>query len=195
MKKVISFIIVLIISAQSFSQKNFFSIGPELALPNSVGLKTNAGTGIGGSLRFEFDGSKHIAGLVTIGYLGFAQKELAYSGTQPTTTRYSARYSAIPIQVGVKYYTKERKETPKGFFISAELGIMPTTIHFDYLNIPDRDFKESGLSTAIGIGYQLGKIEAGFRGQYNFSASGFDIYYYNFRIAYAFLKRKVKGLI
>ena len=152
--------LVLMLSAQAFSQKTFFSIGPELALPNSIGLKTNAGTSLGGSLRVEFDGSKHIAGIVTIGYLGFAQKEFAYSGTPPTTTR----YSAIPIQAGVKYYTKERKETPKGFFNSAELGIMPTTIHFDNWNNPDRDFKESGLSTAIGIGYQLGKIEAGFRG-------------------------------
>ena len=189
MKKNILMMIVLIISAQSFSQNTVISIGPELALPNSFGLKRNAGTGLGGSFRVEFLGSNHITGIATIGYLGFAKKELPYSGTPPTI----AMYRAIPIQAGVKYYTKEIKETAKGIFISAELGIMPTTIHFDYLNYPDLDFKESGLSTAMGIGYQLGNIESGFRVQFNLSDSGFDVYYYNFRIAYTFLKLKNKG--
>ena len=181
--------IVLIMSVQSFSQKTTFSVGPELALPNSFGLKMNAGTGLGGSFRVEFSGGKHITGIATIGYLGFAKKALPYSGTPPTI----ARFNAIPIQGGVKYYPKERKETPKGVFISAELGFMSTTVHFDYLNYPDLDFKESGLSTAMGIGYQLGNIESGFRVQFNLSDSGFDVYYYNFRIAYTFLKLKNKG--
>lgn len=189
MKKNILMMIVLIISVQSFSQKTIFSIGPELALPNSFGLKMNAGTGLGGSLRVEFPRGKHISAIATIGYLGFAKKELPYSGTPPTT----ARFNAIPIQAGVKYYPNERKETPKGVFISAELGFMPTTIHFDYAANPDRDYKESGLSTAMGIGYQLGNIEAGFRVQYNLSNSGFDVYYFNFRLAFTFLKLKSKG--
>ena len=180
--------IMLMISAKSFSQNAIFFIGPELALPNSFGLKMNAGTGLGGSLRVEFPSGKHISAIATIGYLGFAKKELLYSGTPPTT----ARFNAIPIQAGVKYYPKERKETPKGVFISTELGFMPTTIHFDYAANPDRDFKESGLSTALGIGYQLGTVEAGFRFQYNLTASGFDVYYYNFRVAYNFLMRKRK---
>lgn len=189
MKKIILIMIVLIISVQSFSQKTNFSIGPELALPNSFGLKMNAGTGLGGSLRVEFPGTKHVWGIVTIGYLAFAQKKLPYSGTPPTITS----FKAIPIQVGVKYYPMEKKEMPKGIFISGELGFMPSTVHFDYLNYPDRDFKESGLCTAMGMGFQLGNIETGFRVQYNLSDSGFDVYYYNFRLAYTFLKLKVKG--
>ncbi|MDZ4808341.1 MAG: hypothetical protein SGI96_08715 [Bacteroidota bacterium] len=67
---------------------------------------------------------------------------------------------------------------------------MPTTTHFDYAVNTDRDFKESGLSTALGIGYQLDNIEASTRLQYNLSASGFNVYYYNFRIAYTFIKFK-----
>ena len=189
MKKIIFSPFLLIISAVSFSQKTIFSFGPELALPGpSSGLSRNAGTGFGGSLRVESSLGKHISGMATIGYLGFAQQELSYSGTPPTTTK----VKAIPIQAGLKYYPKNIIETPKGFFISAELGFMPTTTHFNYAVNPDRIFKEAGLSAAPGIGYQLGNIEGSFRLQYNLAASGFNVYYYNFRIAYGFLKRKDK---
>lgn len=188
MKKIIIFTMLFVLSATSISQKAFISIGPELAFPGSFGLSRNAGSGFGGSIRVETYWSKHISGIATIGYLSFAQQELTYSGTPPTT----AKFKAIPIQAGLKYYPMERKKTPKGFFISTELGFMPTTIHFDYVANPDLDFKESGLSCATGIGYQLRNIESGFRLQFNLTASGFDIYYYNFRIAYAFLKKKGK---
>jgi hypothetical protein len=187
MKKKIVFIIILMISVRSFSQKTFFSIGPELALPgSSYSLSTNAGTGFGGSFRFEAFLTNHISGMATIGYLGFAQKELPYSGTPPTTTR----VKAVPVQIGMKYYVEGKKETSKGLFISAELGLMPTTTHFNYAVNPDFNFKETGFSGAPGIGYLIGNIEAGFRLQYNFTASGYKVYYYNFRLAYAFLKKK-----
>ena len=168
-----------------FSQKTFISIGGELALglPSSYGLSMNAGTGFGGSFRVESSWGKHIAGIATIGYLWFA-KETPFPGTPSTTST----FKALPIQAGLKYYPQERKEKPKGFFISAELGIMPTTTHFTNPPNPEFDRKETGLSCAPGVGYQLGDLESGFRLQYNLTASGFNVYYYNFRIAYAFLK-------
>lgn len=189
MKSILLFSVFLTLSVASFCQKTFVSIGGEIAIPGAgAGLKDMAGIGFGGSLRLESSWGKHTAGMVTIGYLGFASKDDPFSGSPPTTTS----VKAILVQVGMKYYLEERKETPKGMFISAELGLMPTTIHFDYAVNEDRDYKESGLSSALGIGYQLGNIESGVRLQYNLTASGFHVYYYNFRIAYAFLKGKKK---
>lgn len=187
MKKILLFLSLLIFSTSTYSQKMIFSIGPELAIPRtSYGLKRNAGTGVGGSFRIESFLGNYVSIIGTVGYIGFAKKELSYSGTPPTITT----VKAIPIQAGLKYYFKAVKETPKSFFASAELGVMPTTTHFDYAVNRDRDFKESGLSTALGIGYQLGNIEASTRVQYNLSASAFKVYYYNFRIAYGILKSK-----
>ena len=187
MKKSLLFLLVLILSTTGYSQKMIFTIGPELAIPgSSYSLKMNAGTGVGGSLRFESFLGNYISCIATVGYIGFAKQELPYSGTPPTITT----VKAIPIQAGLKYYFKAVKETPKSFFASAELGFMPITTHFDYAVNQDRDFKESGLSTALGIGYQLGNLEASTRLQYNLTASGFNVYYYNFRIAYGILKSK-----
>ena len=166
------------------SQKTFISIGGELALPSSSGLKSVAGTGIGGSFRVESSWSNHIAGIATIGYLWFAKEDHFFNTSTSTT------FKALSIQAGIKYYTREKKEIQKGFFISAELGAMPTTTHFDYETNPDLNFKETGISVAPGLGFMLGKIELSLRLQYNLTASGFNVYYYNFRLAYAFLKQK-----
>jgi hypothetical protein len=186
MKKIIIFTMLLILSATSFSQKIFFSIGPELALPASYSQShNNRGTGFGGSLRVESSWSKHISGMATVSYLGFA---LAH----PYSTTYSEQVNAMLVQVGLKYYTQERKEKSNGFFISAELGIMPTTNHITSTTDSKMISKETGLSVAPGLGYLLGNLEAGFRLQYNLTATGYHVYYYNFRLAYAFLKKKDK---
>lgn len=123
--------------------------------------------------------------MATVEYLKFAEK----TAFQETT-----RFKAIPIQIGIKYYaaTKEEK-VAKGFFISGEVGIMPSTTHFTYSSgNPDFVFKESGLCIAAGLGYQFGGVEASVRPQFNLSASGFDVYYMNFRIAYAILRKMNK---
>ena len=173
----------------AFSQKNFLSIGPELAFPgNKKGFK-DKGTGIGGSLRLESNWSKHVSGIATIGYIKFAK---AYpSSFYPT---YSNQFDVLPIQIGIKYFSREKKETvPDGFFMSGELGMMFTTNHIHYTNDTEQDFKESGVSLAFGPGYQYKNLEAGFRFQFNLASTGFNVYYYNFRVAYCFLKKKSKN--
>jgi hypothetical protein len=185
MKKIILFTMLLVLSASSFSQKTFFSFGPELALPASYSQShNNRGTGLGGSFRVESSWGKHVSGMATIGYLKFAlvHDEL-FAG-------YSDQVNAMPIQVGLKYYSQERKEKSNGFFISAELGIMPTTNHITFTTGSKINSKETGLSVAPGLGYLLGNLESGFRLQYNLTATGSHVYYYNFRLAYAFLKKK-----
>ena len=170
----------LIASGQSTS----VSAGGNVVIPQSYGVKRVAGTGFGASLRLESSLGKHINGIATIEYLKFTDKKDAFSTTS---------FRAIPIQVGIKYYTTRKAYASKGFFISGELGIMPTTTVFDYTNgLPTFTFKESGLSIAPGIGYQAGRAEVSIRPQFNLTAAGFDVYYLNMRLAYAFIKTQKK---
>ena len=123
--------------------------------------------------------------MASLGYLGFGETN-PYS-SEPSTT---VKVHAFVIQPGIKYYLLKKQERPKGFFVSIEFGLMYTKTNIDYENHPDYTSKEAGISCAPGIGYQLGKVETGFRLQYNLSETGYNVYYYNFRIAYAFLKGK-----
>lgn len=170
------------------SQKTFFSLGAELALPKKPesGI-TNLGTGFGVSARIESSWGKHISGMASLGYLGFAETT-PYSNSPET----KAKAYAIVFQPGIKYYLQKKEERPKGIFFSFELGLMYVNTAFDYATNPDNTLDYTDLSCAPGIGYQLGKIETGFRLQYNLGETGLNVYYYNFRIAYAFLKSKTK---
>ena len=174
-----------------FSQKNYISLGPELALPGSSKKYLQGkdkGTGFGGSLRLESNWSKHVSGTATIGYLTFAT---AYPYSLSPT--YSNQFKVLPVQFGIKYYSQEKKETiPNGFFMSGELGMIFTTNHIHYTNDTEQDFKESGPSLALGPGYQYKNIEAGLRLQFNLVSSGFNVYYYDFRVAYC-LKKNSKN--
>ncbi|HTE28273.1 hypothetical protein [Flavitalea sp.] len=165
------------------SQQTFISLGGEIAIPNSYGLNMVAGTLTGGSLRIESSFGKHIAGLATIGYL-FSSKQHPFPSV-PTTT---STYKVLPLQVGIKYYTKEKGVVRKGLFFSGELGLLFTTTNFTFASNPDDKRKETDLGFAPGIGYLIGKIEPSFRLQFDLSDSGFNVYYYNFRVAYAFIK-------
>src|ERR1043166_4488118 len=100
MKKNFVFTLFLIISATSFSQKTFFSMGPELALPASYSQSDNdRGTGFGGSFRVESSWGKHVSGMATIGFLKFALAHPYYNS--PSFTK---QINATIIQVGLKYY-------------------------------------------------------------------------------------------
>lgn len=143
-----------------------------------------AGTLTGGSLRIEPSFGEHTSGMATIGYL-FSSEQQPYPTIAPATT---SNYKVLPLQIGVKYYLKEKGEDPKGFFISGELGLLFTTTELSNPANPDIKRKEADLGLAPGIGFLFGKFEPSFRLQYNLSDSGFKVYYYDFRIAYAFRK-------
>jgi hypothetical protein len=181
---IVIFFLISIYPTTIFCQNPFVSIGPELAIPgSSSGLEMNAGTGYGGSVRVESSWSNHLSGMLSLGYLVFGD------ATPYSTELTRTKVKAIVVQAGLKYYISKKIDDPKGFFISTELGLMSTNTRFTYEVYPPRNFKESGLSAAPGIGYLFRKMEAGFRLQYNLSASGFDVYYYNFRLAYAIRKK------
>ena len=182
--KVLCFFSLMFSSLIAYSQTSFVSVGGNVVIPTDDGIKRIAGTGFGGSLRLETSLGKHINGIVTVEYLKFAEKN------SPQNT---VKFTAVPIQIGIKYYASRVENIPSGLFISGEVGTMPTTTHFTFVSgNPDRKFKESGLSVAPGIGYQLRKVEASFRPQFNLSASGYNVYYMNFRLAYALVKSKAK---
>jgi hypothetical protein len=178
-------LVVAFVPAIGFSQKSFISVGAEIGLPNSTGLDMVSGTLAGGSLRFESSFGKRTAGIVTIGYL-VSSKQVPYSYL-PTTT---STYKVLPFLLGIKYYTKEKETASKGFFISGELGLLFTSTHFTYASNADYKRNETDLGLAFGIGYLLGKLEPSFRLQQDLSDSGFNVYYYNFRVAYAFTNNK-----
>ena len=168
------------------SQKTFFSLGAEVAFPATPesGI-TFLGTGFGASARIESSWGKHISGIASLGYLGFTETT-PYSTTPET----KAKAYVIVFQPGIKYYLQKKQERPKGVFFTFELGLMYVNTKFDFASNPDHTSKYTDISLAPGIGYQLGKIETGFRLQFNLGETGYNVYYYNFRVAYAFLKKK-----
>lgn len=186
--KLLLLIMLMLFSSIVWGQNSLISLGGNVVLPGSnSGLKNYAGTGFGGSLRFETSFGKHTYGMATIEYFKFEEKEHYYFGTLENTSR----YSAMPIQIGLRHFigTPEEK-LAKGFFLSIELGLMPTKKYDTYTSgAPDSEFKESGLSVAPGIGYQLGRVETSIRPQFNLTASGFNVYYLNFRLAYIVFRK------
>ena len=164
------------------AQKTFLSLGPELAFPGTTeSMKMNAGTGFGGFLRLESVFGNHISGMATVSLLFFGEKQQTYITEQTTT-----KVTMVPLEIGLKYYFPRIEQTPKGIFLSLETGLMPVKTHFNYQNTPDNDFRETGWAAAFGAGYQFWKLESSFRFQYNLTAGGYHVYYYNIRIAYAF---------
>lgn len=172
---------LLFFSTFAFSQKNLVSLGGNVVLPTASGLKRVAGSGFGGSVRLEASAGKHTYVTATFEYLKFAEK---------ATVQQTATFKATCIQVGIKYFVATKEErVSKGVFISGEVGIMPSTTNFTYTsNNRQFEFKESGLSVAMGLGYQLAGVEASLRPQFNLGASGFNVYYLNVRLAYALLR-------
>jgi hypothetical protein len=120
--------------------------------------------------------SKRTYGIATAEYLKFIEK---------SAFQYVTNFTAVPIQIGIKYYTaKEVEKIANGLFISGEIGIIASTSKYNYTSGNQNKFKESGISVAPGIGYQFSKIESSIRPQFNLSASGFNVYYLNFRLGY-----------
>lgn len=65
---------------------------------------------------------------------------------------------------------------------------MPGSTVFTYANgNPQYKHKETGLCLAPGIGYMINGIELSLRPQYNLTAAGLDVYYWNVRLAYAIM--------
>lgn len=150
MKKVILVLIVaffFIGNVNAQQGKMHVGAGLELALP--IGDWSDAaGTGIGGTARFEYAFTEKIVGMVTTGYIAFGGKDIG---------DFSYSYSAVPFLPGVKYYFQD------GLYGMAELGLHFFSFEFD---LPSYDFggfstgggtsssSNSEFSLSLGAGYE-----------------------------------------
>jgi hypothetical protein len=182
MKKIITGICIalgMLVPLLASSQKAFISLGAELSFP-VINNSDMGSSGIGGSVRFEHPWSKHVSGIVTVEYVQYATREI--------NSGFHEQFSALPIQFGVKYYTKESAIYPSGFYLSGELGFTGefyTYTFSDYDNGTDSHHDTYvGFCNTIGAGYQLGVMDAGFRFQALLSTNSGITGYFSFRLAF-----------
>jgi hypothetical protein len=177
---VISIILVMLIPLLASSQKAFISLGAEVAFP--AGNYDEVGnSGIGGLVRMEHPWSKHISGTMSIEYIQY--------GTNEVFENYKEQFSTLPIQFGIKYYTTGKAIYPAGFYLSGELGFAGEFYHVSIKWTGGNGGDEHhdtyvGLCNTMGMGYQLGVMDAGFRFQTIVSGNSGITSYYNFRLAF-----------
>ena len=170
-----------------------FSVGAELALPmGSFG--DQSGTGFGGSLRYEMPVGDNLGLMLTAGYLTFGGKTIDLGGFG----KFEYTNSAIPIQLGAKYYFTEQQN---GFYGQVELGVhmLSTKASFDFLGISTSTTETStAFSYAPGIGYHLDNLDFGLKYQlFSETVTSTDLFgnsvsatssasYLGLRVAYVF---------
>jgi len=177
------FLIVMLFPKPASCQKALYSIGAELAFP-AGNYQDIGNTGFGGSIQVENPWSKHVSGILSIEYIHYSYNE--YFGTN------HEQFSILPIQFGVKYYTTGRSANPAGFYLSGQLGLTGEFYHVIIIftnNNGTYDTHEHylGFCNTMGLGYQLGILDAGFRFQTLASSNTGFTSYYNFRLAFTIL--------
>lgn len=174
----IYFILILLSPSLVLAQKKtFFSLGAEIAFPAGNYMEVGS-TGVGGLIGLEHVWSAHVSGIVTLEYISFSTKEINQDFTE--------KFSALPVQFGVKYYTAERSGNPQGLYFSGGLGFM---LEFNTTNIGAYPYHNTyhdtdlGFSDWVGAGYQLGIVDLGFRFQNFLSSNSGATFFYNFKVA------------
>jgi opacity protein-like surface antigen len=149
MKKTIFLLMVLSLFAININAqegKMHVGAGLELALP--IGDWSDAaGTGIGGTARFEYAFTEKIVGMVTAGYISFGGKDVG---------SFSYSYSAVPFLPGVKYYFQN------GLYGMAELGLHFFSFEFEspafnfggFSSGGTTSTSESEFTLSLGAGYE-----------------------------------------
>ena len=129
MKKAIFFLVVLLFTVGHINAqqgKMHLGAGLELGLP--IGDWSDAaGTGIGGTARFEYAFTEKVVGTFTTGYISFGGDDVG---------QLSYSYSAIPFLPGVKYHIQS------GLYGMAELGL-----HFFSVDVEAPSFSFGGFTT------------------------------------------------
>ena len=178
-----SLLVVMLLPKTASSQDVSFSIGAELAFP-AGNYQEVGNTGIGGSIQMEYPWSGHVYGILSVEYIHYSNKEFIQNNNE--------QFSVLPIQFGVKYYTTGRATHPAGFYLSGQLGLTGEFYHV-IINFQNNngtyDHHEHylGFCNTIGLGYQLGIVDAGFRFQTLLSGNSGVTSYYNFRLAVTIL--------
>src|SRR5689334_6505370 len=139
-KTIVTLVALFFVTVGSFAQGRF-SVGAELALPQGD-LGDVAGTGFGGSVRYESPINENLSWMGTVGFLTFGEKDDS-----------GVKVSMIPVLAGVKYYFTE---SFGGFYAGAELGLSFNKVTVDAV---DYDESSSDFGFAPQIGYHLGNID------------------------------------
>lgn len=107
-------------STMAMAQTNRFSAGLELAMPMGD-FGDVQGMGFGVSLGYEIPVGDHLGVLAQAGFISFSAKDFEIDlGPFGTTTIEGMTMSAIPIQVGAKYYFMDNQD---GFYLGVLTGI------------------------------------------------------------------------
>ena len=155
-------LVAVCISHYSQAQSGRLSVGFEIAQP-SGDFADFAGTGYGGSLRYEFPMGDRLGLGLTAGYLTFGGED---EGPD---------WVMIPVQAFLKFYFSENQGGLYGF---ADVGVHNTSIDVEGVD------GTTNFSYAPGIGFHMDKLDFGFRWQFVDEETTFS--YLGLRIAFVF---------
>lgn len=109
MKKLGVFVAACVIAGGLSAQDNRASVGLEVALPMGDWADF-VGVGFGATLGYEIPMGDNIGLIANAGFISFAGKDLEVNTGLGTVTVEGKSSSAIPIQVGGKYYFTDQQE-------------------------------------------------------------------------------------
>lgn len=133
---------VLVGSAAAMAQDNRLSLNAELALPMGD-FGDAVGTGFGVTLGYEIPVSDNLGLFAQAGWMTFAGKDIDLGAFG---TVKGPSFTAIPIQVGAKYYFMDNQE---GFYAGALTGI--------HLFTPEEGDGTTDFGVAPLVGYVVGE--------------------------------------
>ena len=173
-------------SVAGVAQLGPVSLGAELALPTGD-FGESYPLGYGASLGYEQPIGEKLGVTLQVGYIML--------GIDDAVSAFIDKSSMMPIQVGAKYYLKERGA---GLYAHVQGGVHSLSVTTKDIDLgifgtfPGTTSSDSYLSGALGVGYMLNnKIDVGLR--YNFIAPDGDVEgaeassYLGVRLAYTLL--------
>jgi hypothetical protein len=185
-RKLITMLAAFGMSVAGVAQLGPVSLGAELALPTGD-FGESYPLGYGASLGYEQPIGEKLGVTLQVGYIML--------GIDDAVSAFIDKSSMMPIQVGAKYYLKERGA---GLYAHVQGGVHSLSVTTKDLDlgffgtIPGTTSSDSYLSGALGVGYMLNdKIDVGLR--YNIIAPDSDVdgadasSYLGVRLAYTLL--------
>lgn len=120
MKKIVLSFAAMALAGGMMAQENRFSGNLELGLPMGD-FGDASGIGFGVTLGYELPVGDNLGIIAQAGWMTFAAKDITVDlGAFGSTTVEGVALTAIPIQVGAKYYFTDNQE---GFYAGALTGI------------------------------------------------------------------------
>lgn len=152
--RILSFGAAIIASASLFGQNNQLSFGVDLGFPQGdFGKEFSMAVGPTGG--FELPVGGHIGITAQVGYDILLLKDDIKEVLEGATL--------IPMQAGLKYYFQESQA---GFYAHGQVGVHMFSEKFkenDAFGLEAETESNTNFSWAIGLGYQLQKLDLGVR--------------------------------